>query len=336
MAYGYLMHYGIKGQKWGVRRYQNPDGSLTALGREHYGIIGERAVARIQDATTKKIRSMSPEQKKRLSAAIERSKFDPERHEENKKVVGTIAGVSLASTAIMALAGLTVVGAIAAIKNPEAAKELVGTALEKVGGLAISAAKGVGKIAVNAMSNPEMIKESIKDFIQDKIKTPKAEQAMYGGGKFNTLTKMAKGVAKYGTEAQKEKFVKNRLTDLKGNKAAFGTLADTILKMENNGDFEKGTLSKAVANFGQLSKAKSGAKEAIAAGTTVGVLTSVIGGATKPIINLVNEVTKVKSAYDSPGGKLIREQGKNILDKMGLNEEKLREEELKKKQGGNQ
>ncbi len=28
-----LYHYGIKGQKWGVRRFQNKDGSLTAAGR---------------------------------------------------------------------------------------------------------------------------------------------------------------------------------------------------------------------------------------------------------------------------------------------------------------
>ncbi len=31
-----LSHHGIKGQKWGVRRYQNPDGSLTPEGKEHY------------------------------------------------------------------------------------------------------------------------------------------------------------------------------------------------------------------------------------------------------------------------------------------------------------
>ena len=30
----YLMHYGVKGMKWGVRRYQNADGTLTAKGRK--------------------------------------------------------------------------------------------------------------------------------------------------------------------------------------------------------------------------------------------------------------------------------------------------------------
>ena len=31
----YLAHHGILGQKWGVRRYQNPDGTLTAEGKRH-------------------------------------------------------------------------------------------------------------------------------------------------------------------------------------------------------------------------------------------------------------------------------------------------------------
>lgn len=31
-----LYHWGIKGMKWGVRRYQNKDGTLTAAGKKHY------------------------------------------------------------------------------------------------------------------------------------------------------------------------------------------------------------------------------------------------------------------------------------------------------------
>lgn len=33
-----LYHWGIKGQKWGVRNYQNADGSLTSAGRLRYGV----------------------------------------------------------------------------------------------------------------------------------------------------------------------------------------------------------------------------------------------------------------------------------------------------------
>ena len=32
----YIYHHGIKGMKWGVRRYQNEDGTLTPAGKKRY------------------------------------------------------------------------------------------------------------------------------------------------------------------------------------------------------------------------------------------------------------------------------------------------------------
>lgn len=37
-----IYHHGVKGQSWGKRRYQNPDGSLTEEGRRHYGYMEAR------------------------------------------------------------------------------------------------------------------------------------------------------------------------------------------------------------------------------------------------------------------------------------------------------
>lgn len=37
MEQEHLEHWGILGMKWGVRRYQNPDGSLTSSGKQRYG-----------------------------------------------------------------------------------------------------------------------------------------------------------------------------------------------------------------------------------------------------------------------------------------------------------
>lgn len=40
-----LYHHGIKGQKWGQRRFQNEDGSLTAAGRQRYDVGEARKAA---------------------------------------------------------------------------------------------------------------------------------------------------------------------------------------------------------------------------------------------------------------------------------------------------
>lgn len=38
-----LYHHGIKGQRWGIRRFQNEDGSLTSSGKKRYDVDIEAA-----------------------------------------------------------------------------------------------------------------------------------------------------------------------------------------------------------------------------------------------------------------------------------------------------
>lgn len=54
----YLCHWGIRGMKWGQRRYQNPDGSLTALGKERYGTRKKYETHRAEVKAKRKARAI--------------------------------------------------------------------------------------------------------------------------------------------------------------------------------------------------------------------------------------------------------------------------------------
>lgn len=73
----YLAHHGIKGQKWGIRRYQNEDGSLTQLGRQRRGISDKSITDKIKDSVK------SHKEKK----AAKSKENEAEKHEALKQYV---------------------------------------------------------------------------------------------------------------------------------------------------------------------------------------------------------------------------------------------------------
>lgn len=79
----FLMHHGILGQKWGIRRYQYNDGSLTPEGRRHYG-VGERVVAKVKEVSESHKKAKIDSWGKRFEQHSEKLK-DFEKNGKNAK-----------------------------------------------------------------------------------------------------------------------------------------------------------------------------------------------------------------------------------------------------------
>lgn len=66
-----LYHHGVKGMKWGVRRYQNPDGSLTAAGKKRHARDVRENLARKKE---NRINTDEPDPKRWAKEDTERAK----------------------------------------------------------------------------------------------------------------------------------------------------------------------------------------------------------------------------------------------------------------------
>ena len=67
-----LCHYGIRGMRWGIRRYQNADGSLTTAGRNRYS-TGKHHSIFTRKKTTSKVKTRLSEEKPKQKSVSEMS-----------------------------------------------------------------------------------------------------------------------------------------------------------------------------------------------------------------------------------------------------------------------
>ncbi len=107
MNRGYLEHHGIKGQKWGVRRYQNEDGSLTAAGRRKEKRDIKKAIKKetnfverslFNNATRKK--ALNYVQKNNMTVKEATAKANKDAIRNTAIMLGVIGGMAVATAAV--------------------------------------------------------------------------------------------------------------------------------------------------------------------------------------------------------------------------------------------
>lgn len=167
-----LMHHGIKGQKWGVRRFQNPDGTYTAEGK-----------ARRNNGITTKIKN----------------KWDS--LSDRDKTVIKIGAAAVATG--LAVYGMYKVGAFkaAAKVGKEVANKIVNSkAGQKVSEIAAKqSASSISKIVKNTQKRQEVISDEIlkqtKERLELEADVVKLEKEAMSKGQ-NWVADAAKSIAK--------------------------------------------------------------------------------------------------------------------------------------------
>lgn len=107
-----IYHTGVKGMKWGVRRYQNPDGTLTAAGRKRYDVAYDKRgnVNVIERDSGKKISSKDQKNFLRDMKKNDRSKYNEYNHYQKMTKSG-MTYIGNSTTTALLVSGINNMGA---------------------------------------------------------------------------------------------------------------------------------------------------------------------------------------------------------------------------------
>lgn len=84
-----ICHFGIQGQKWGFRRFQNEDGSLTPLGKSRYYKSKKYSKNNISGETHDRVKDVENDELEKIIKRLELEK----RYAELTKVPETKSGI---------------------------------------------------------------------------------------------------------------------------------------------------------------------------------------------------------------------------------------------------
>lgn len=143
MDYNEIYHHGIKGMKWGVRRYQNKDGSLTPAGKKRQRDDSPEAVAK-RKAIAKKVAAGTVMTLTVAAATVAYAKSPAVRNVVNSMGNKTVAALKKGGNKAVKAGKAYVKQSITGIKEgvKEAAKEAPKKAVKAViTGVALNATK---------------------------------------------------------------------------------------------------------------------------------------------------------------------------------------------------
>lgn len=92
-----LWHHGIMGMKWGIRRYQNPDGSLTIAGKIRYGNKNrlEASVNKKAAKLQRKYNDLTGKSIRQNNAAKDKTKEEARKKDSKSKSISEMSSEEL-------------------------------------------------------------------------------------------------------------------------------------------------------------------------------------------------------------------------------------------------
>lgn len=255
-----LQHHGVKGQRWGIRRFQNHDGSLKPAGKKRYGIIGsikERSAAKKkQKQRTEALEKAREVKKTKAEEAAEKKRvLESGTADEVMKYKGQLSNKELAD----AYSRLNYERLISdlSVKDTRSGADKANSLMDKAEKVVGAAQKGLdtyNKAAkiVNAVSKADLPtfegnqKTKAAESALDKlVKSGTAEQIQKQFGKLS-----AKQLQDANTRLRNEDMIKERIAKEKSDKETADKLADAQRQVDEynrkwaSGELKDSTYSK--------------------------------------------------------------------------------------------